>query len=139
LTDLAEPRVLVIDDGGHDGRGSSFPVPAACLDFIGRLQDLHIASIRPGHVRGNHYHVARKELILVVAGDQWSLYFDTGEGTAVSVHPFGGHDAVAIEIPPRCGHALRNDGKVPLWLFAATDGPYDPAEPDAYTRRVVAF
>jgi dTDP-4-dehydrorhamnose 3,5-epimerase-like enzyme len=130
--------VLVVTDTSHDGRGSSFSVPAPCLDFIGHPHDLHIASIRPRRVRGNHYHIARKELILVVAGDQWSLHFDTGEGTEVSVRTFGGQDAVAIEMPPFCAHALRNDGAEPLWLFAASDGPYDPAHPDAYQRRVVA-
>ena len=128
----------MVDDTNGDQRGLSFSVPAAYLEFIGAPRDIHVASIRPGRVRGNHYHVERKELILVVAGDKWSLHFDTGEGTAVSVRTFAGGTAVAIAMPPHCAHALRNEGLESLWLFAATDGPYDPARPDAFPRRVVA-
>jgi oxalate decarboxylase/phosphoglucose isomerase-like protein (cupin superfamily) len=131
------PRVVVIDDLGGDQRGDSFSVPTEYLEFVGAPGDMHVASIRPGHVRGNHFHVERHELILVLPHEAWSLHWDSGADTAVSTREFHGPGAVAIAIPPSAAHAIRNDGQALLWLIAATDGRYDPASPDAHRREVV--
>jgi dTDP-4-dehydrorhamnose 3,5-epimerase-like enzyme len=128
--------IVALKQLGVDQRGASFSVPLAQLELLGAPKDVHLASIGPGHVRGNHYHVERRELIVVLPHERWSLHWDVGEGTDVSTHTFFGQGAVAIAIPPSCAHAIRNDGSSLLWLIASTDGVYDPTHPDAY-RRVV--
>ncbi len=132
-----EPRVVVLDEVGSDERGVSFSMPTGLLDFLGAAGDTHVASIEPGCVRGDHYHVERRELILVLPHEQWSFHWDLGEGTEARARHFHEQSAVAIAIQPNCSHAIRNDGRSPLWLIASTDGRYDPERPDAY-RRVVA-
>lgn len=127
----------MLDDFGADERGESYSVPLEYLEFLGAPKDVHIASIGPGHVRGNHYHVERHELIMVLPHDAWSLHWDTGAETRVSTRTFQESRAVAIAIPPHSSHAIRNDGQALLWLIAASDGLYDPASPDVH-RRVVA-
>lgn len=132
-----EPRIVVLDDIGADERGESFSVPLQYLEFLGAPKDVHIASIRHGHVRGNHYHVERHELILVLPHDVWSLHWDVGADTDICTRTFQGAGAVAIAVPPHSAHAIRNDGRAPLWLIAASDFHYSSADPDVYRRVVV--
>ena len=109
---------------------------------MGEIKDVHIAEIKPGQIRGNHYHSKRGEYITVVYTGDWSLHWDTGEGTAVSHKRFDGSGAVLITPPLNWSHAVRNDGDGSLWIFVASDQAYDRDEKDEYKRdairRVVA-
>jgi dTDP-4-dehydrorhamnose 3,5-epimerase-like enzyme len=120
-----------------DARGMSFTVPAEALAFVGRMADMHLASTEPGAVRGNHYHLRRREAIVVLPGVKWSLYWNEGEGSAVQQRMFDGTAAVLVLVPPAASHALRNDddGADTLWLTAISSEPYDPTETVA--RKVV--
>ncbi len=118
-----------------DGRGLSFTVPAEALAFVGRMADVHLASTKPGAVRGNHYHLRRREAIVVLQGAKWSFHWDEGAGSAAEHREFDGSRAVLVLLSPGASHAVRNDGDADLWLVAISSEPYDPAE--SVTRRVV--
>jgi len=118
-----------------DGRGSSFTAPSEALAFVGRMSDVHLASTRPGTVRGNHYHLRRREAIVVLPGTNWSLHWDTGEDSMAEHQSFDGESAVLVLISPGASHAVRNDGDSLLWLVAISSETYDPAE--SVTRKVV--
>lgn len=123
-----------------DERGLSFSLSTEMIaDLI--VRDVHIAAIRPGHVRGNHYHAKKNELITVVYTDDWSLHWDTGLGTAVHSRSFSGTGAVSITVPLQWSHAVRNDGERDMWLFNITDMSSDRSQPaasqDAHSREVV--
>jgi len=120
---------------GGDERGFSFSAPRETLDFLGRLADMHLASTAPGAVRGNHYHLRRREAIVFLPGTAWSLHWDEGEGTPPQHRQFNGSGAVLVLVSPGASHAVRNDGDAPLWLVACSSEPYDPAETVA--RKVV--
>jgi len=79
-----------------DTRGFSFTLPPGALDFLKRVADLHMASIVPGAVRGNHYHLRRREAIVVLPGPAWSLHWDDGEGLPVQHRRFQGNGAVLV-------------------------------------------
>jgi oxalate decarboxylase/phosphoglucose isomerase-like protein (cupin superfamily) len=128
-------RVTVLKDSGDD-RGSSFPAPDGCFEGGFTVRDAHMSTLLPGHIRGNHFHVARHEILLVTSADRWSLHWDSGIGTPVETRTFDGTSAVVIQVPPHTSHAVRNDGSAPLHIVGLTDGPYDPAAPDAYLRQV---
>ncbi len=96
-----------------------------------------MASIEPGHVRGDHFHVERREMILVLPHDRWTLCWDGGEGTPAQSRGFLDASATAVLISPLSSHAVKNDGTRTMWIMAASDGAYDPDAPDAY-RRVVS-
>lgn len=64
-----------------DERGRSYNIPLDTLNFVGIVRDVHVATIVPNATRGNHYHVNRKEFILVWYDDSWVLAWDQGEGT----------------------------------------------------------
>src|ERR1043165_1869299 len=101
-----------------DTRGDSFTAPAEALAFVGRMADVHLASTRPGAVRGNHYHLRRRGAIIVLPGAKWSLHWDE-EGTANVLHrEFSGESAVMVLVSPGASHAVRNDSDDLLWLVA---------------------
>jgi dTDP-4-dehydrorhamnose 3,5-epimerase-like enzyme len=111
-----------------DLRGFSFTAPAEALDFVGRLSDIHLASTAPGAIRGNHYHLRRREAIVLLPGTPWSLHWDEGEDTPAQHRTFDGRNAVLVLVSPGASHAVRNDGVTPLWLVACSSEPYDPME-----------
>jgi dTDP-4-dehydrorhamnose 3,5-epimerase-like enzyme len=133
-----ELTVTELKDSG-DERGSSFPTPEGCLGGEFALRDAHLSTLEPGHLRGNHFHVARHEILLVMFTDRWSLHWDSGSGTPVTTRVFDGTGAVIVRVPPYASHALRNDGSSPLHIVGLTDGPYNPADPDAFPRQVASL
>jgi hypothetical protein len=120
-----------------DRRGSSFGPPPELFARRFPLGDLHLSTIVPGAVRGNHYHRERREVLAVMAVGPWSLHWDSGEGTSVQSRAFDGTHAVLVTIPIGASHAVRNDGTAVLHLVGLTDGPFDPSRPDAHPRVVV--
>jgi dTDP-4-dehydrorhamnose 3,5-epimerase-like enzyme len=131
----SELKVTVLSDSGDD-RGSSFPAPNSCFEEGFTVRNAHLSILLPGHVRGNHFHVTRYEVLLVMSADRWSLHWDSGLGSPVEVRAFDGPSAVVIRVPPHASHAIRNDGIVPLHIVGLADGPYDPADPDTFPRKV---
>jgi len=121
---------IQISELGNNGdvRGFSFTTPPAALDFLGRVADMHLASIVPGAVRGNHYHVRKREVVVTLPGAAWSLHWDGGEGTTAQHRTFDGGSAVLVLVSPGTSHAVRNDGTAPLWLVASSSDAYDPTE-----------
>jgi dTDP-4-dehydrorhamnose 3,5-epimerase-like enzyme len=133
-------QITELNDNG-DARGFSFTAPVEALAFVGRMADVHVASAKPGAVRGNHYHLRRREAIVVLPGAKWSLHWDEGEGapaaeTLVAQHrEFDGARAVLVLVLPGASHAVRNDGDSTMWLVAISSETYDPTE--SVARKVV--
>jgi dTDP-4-dehydrorhamnose 3,5-epimerase-like enzyme len=120
-------QISQLDDSG-DTRGFSFALPRQALEFLGTVRDLHLASTVPGAIRGNHYHLRRREAIILLPGTPWSLHWDDGEGTQRQHSVFDGKHAMLVLVQPGSSHAVRNDGTSPLWLVACSSESYDPAE-----------
>jgi UDP-2-acetamido-2,6-beta-L-arabino-hexul-4-ose reductase len=130
-------RILPLDDHG-DQRGSSFTLQEQQFSFLGSVVDVHFSTTLPGHIRGNHFHRLRKEVLVVRFDDSWTLAWDQGERTIPELRKFDGAGTVVVEIEPLASHAVRNDGQRPLLIFAMTNGLYDPASPDSYSRIVLS-
>ncbi|MFZ0818322.1 MAG: hypothetical protein WAM78_22535 [Candidatus Sulfotelmatobacter sp.] len=118
-----------------DARGFSFTMPPEALNFIGHIADMHLASTAPEAVRGNHYHLRRREAIVILPGAAWSLHWDEGDGTTPQHREFDGSSAVLVMVSPGGSHAVRNKGTALLWLVACSSAPYDPTE--TVVRKVV--
>ena len=99
-----------------DARGSVFPVE---LPF--GVAECHVATIRPGAIRGNHFHLQRHEVLVVMYADRWTLLWDEGEGTPVQSRAYEGAGAVVLEADPLCAHAVRNDGARDLHIISLGD------------------
>jgi len=126
-------RFTILENSG-DQRGLSFQTGQQWIDFLGKLDDAHIATILPGAIRGNHYHLQRREVIAVLFNDEWQLAWDRGFDTAASVKQFSGAGAVLVEVDPGASHAVANTGTTLLWIIGLSNGAWDPSAPDAYPR-----
>lgn len=127
-----------------DARGLSFSMLSRHLSRIGLVADLHIAQVRPGSIRGNHYHLERQEMIAVVYQDDWSFYWDVGPGTDKEKRSFKGSGGVVVVPPKGWSHAVVNHGAKDLWVVASSDRPFDraatdPVARDAYPRTVATL
>jgi oxalate decarboxylase/phosphoglucose isomerase-like protein (cupin superfamily) len=120
-------QISTLGDTG-DPRGFSFSLPPDALEFVGGIADILFASTRPGAVRGNHYHVHKRQALVLFPGSAWSLYWDEGAGTAAQQRNFDGSSAILVLVSPGCSQAIRNDGTQPLWLVACSSKPYDANE-----------
>lgn len=127
-------KVFELANSG-DARGFSFTMPAEALAFIKQVADMHLASILPGAVRGNHYHLRRREAIIILPGTAWSLHWDEGESLTPQHRRFDGSSAVLVLVSPGRSHAVRNEDTTPMWLVACSSEAYDPTETVA--RKVV--
>jgi dTDP-4-dehydrorhamnose 3,5-epimerase-like enzyme len=126
-TALAKIRIEELATHG-DRRGPAYSVPDAALEYLGTVRNVHFGLSKPGAVRGNHYHLRRREAIVVFPGSRWSLHWDEGEGSASLQRSFDGSQAVLVLLEAGASHAVRNDGDQPLWVMACSSEPYDPAE-----------
>ena len=110
-----------------DTRGSVFNV-----DLPISVGECHVATIRPGAIRGNHYHLQRSELLVIMYSDRWTLLWDEGEDTPVQQQTYEGSGAVVLEASPRTAHAVRNDGARDLHIISLGD----TRETDTYPRKL---
>lgn len=120
-------QILELPNRG-DVRGLSFAAPAEALAFVGKLGDVHFVSSNPGAVRGNHYHLRRREATIILPGCPWSLHWAEGPEEAAQHRAFDGSAAVLLLIQPETPHAMRNEGTGELWLFAVQSEANDPSD-----------
>ena len=120
-------EVVVLPNRG-DARGLSFSVPGEALAFVGSLGDVHFVSSKPGAIRGNHYHLRRREATIVLPGCNWCLYWAEGPDQEVQTRQFDGAAAVLVLIEPQAPHAMLNHGPGELWLFAIQSEANDSSD-----------
>jgi dTDP-4-dehydrorhamnose 3,5-epimerase-like enzyme len=120
---------IVLNDLGADPRGSSVSVPRDQLQLLGDARDVQVMTIRPGCVRGNHYHARKDELFVVLHQDTWSLHWSHPE-TEKNSRIFGGSGGVTITMPRFLAHAIRNDGDTDLVVIGLSSAEFNPEDPD---------
>jgi len=94
-----------------DKRGNSFGVPLGGRRHLISIKNIHVTTLRVGHVRGNHYHSRAKEILIVLYEGKWSAHWDSGPGTKKRVRLFDGEGAVRIQIDTLASHAIVNEGE----------------------------
>lgn len=129
-------QIQEVDDNG-DERGHSYCLPHGHLNAFASAKDVHIASIWPGKVRGNHYHMHKTERLIVFSGDTWTLYWDNGPGSKTNERHFSGAKLTVLTIEPGAAHAILNTGTRELVFVGLSDHHYCLDAPDAHTRIIV--
>lgn len=123
-------RVAIGDKAWKDVRGWVLnPLPLAGLE--GRpLGNLHVASMQPGAVRGNHAHAGAAEWLLFCGGPAVLLAGTEGDLGAEEILIRGGEPEL-FEIPAGLSHAIvnRSDREIFLVVFyEETDLATQPAK-----------
>lgn len=120
--------VRTAPDAG-DPRGLAFTVSPQALAAIGGVADVHLMTVRPGSVRGNHLHARKREVLVVLHRDDWELHWEDSAGVR-RCRVFAGSGGVTLTVQPSVPHAIRNTGTADLIVAGLSPVPFDPADPD---------
>ncbi len=87
---------------------------------MARVGDVHVVSLEPGAVRGNHRHPNVIEWLLVLGAPVTVAWRDLdGAEKRLRVE---GDEPVLLELPPGTPHAVRGEGPGPGYLVSWADG-----------------
>ena len=119
----------------RDERGDSYYLPRKYIDFIGAVNEIHYTTIAPQAVRGNHYHLKRREFIFLSFNTKWKLAWRPLEEEEVREKELSGSGGVIISVQPNVIHAIKNTGDIPIQLISFSNKRFDPENSD--TKREV--
>jgi len=94
------------------------------------VKQIHVASIKPGWVRGNHYHSKMMEWTFVFGGRVELILQDVGTKEKVRFR-LSSENLRVITIFPYVAHTVRNIGKETVYLVSAQSEIYNHKKPDA--------
>jgi UDP-2-acetamido-2,6-beta-L-arabino-hexul-4-ose reductase len=95
------------------------------------IKQIYVATIKPGCIRGNHYHLKRQEWFLII-GDKAKLYledFKTKEKVSLLL---SAKKPKVITIFPEIAHAVKNSGKETVYLVSAQNTIHNRKNPDTF-------
>ena len=124
MTELRIQRL----EGASDRRGDSFHIPQSVFEFMGSIKEMHFVTIEPGCVRGNHYHLGRKEFMFLYYDGPWLLAWCHSDAEDIAIQEFDGLGGVIVEIMPEIVHAVKNKGQNTMHLLSCSDTPYTAAD-----------
>jgi dTDP-4-dehydrorhamnose 3,5-epimerase-like enzyme len=130
VTDRVEAYILS-DEG--DARGRAWALGKG-VGFLAAIEDVHVMTLNPSCVRGNHFHRKKREILIVEHEGEWTLFWDDGPESEPQARRFQQAGAVAVLVPPGCAHAVENCGPRAMRVISISDRPYDPNVPDAHRR-----
>ncbi|MFH1538828.1 MAG: Rid family hydrolase [bacterium] len=96
----------------------------------GELANLHVVSMAPGTIRGNHFHRSQTEQIMPVGGPCLFRAADSRTGERYE-EVFDAETPVRVKVEPGVAHVFRNISDRVIHLICASDTAYDPQNPDS--------
>ena len=123
--------------------GFSYPLTMHC-DARGSFTEIlrtpergqvSVNVIRPGIVKGNHWHHSKTEKFLVVAGT-CTTRLRRIDSDAVHELVTSAEKLEVIDIPTGYTHNIENTGDTDAVVFMWVNEPFDPARPDTYPMKV---
>ena len=93
------------------------------------IKQISVASIKPGEVRGNHYHLNKTEWFLVVGGK--AEYYLENPKTKEKIRlKLNSKNPKVITVFPKIAHAVKNiDNKI-IYFIEADSEIYNHKKPD---------
>lgn len=124
LSDLVEVSRL---GDRHDERGWVVEPIADPVLSESPVLNLHVVATRPGHVRGNHVHARRTEVVCVLGGRFRVVFVETASGRKAEREVAGG-EHLGFVIPPGVAHAFEALGPEDGYLLSYADRVFDPSD-----------
>lgn len=128
-------RIQIIESvSSADERGfTAMPISDEQLKSI---YNIHIVNLKPGRVRGNHYHEHQTEYICVLGGYSQFLAVDNENGEKTDLI-LDGEKCPLIIVPPNITHALKNVGKETAYLLCYTNKPFTADKRDTVRNTIL--
>ena len=82
----------------------------------GIISDIHMVSMKPGAIRGNHYHVSKTENILII-GSTCRVLVEDNNTKEKEEKILENNEEMLFVIPPDVTHAIENIGSEVSYLF----------------------
>ncbi len=115
-----------------DARGDLFET----VRSHGGTGQAFVSTTRPGHSRGNHYHLAKVERFFVVQGEAEITLRRLLDDKVVRFRVSGARPGF-VDMPTMWVHSITNVGEGDLVTMFWADQLLDPENPDQYPERVV--
>jgi len=96
------------------------------------IKQISVASIKPGCVRGNHYHLKRIEWFFLIGGDGKVFLEDLETNKKFSFKVFSKEPKV-ITVFPKMVHAFKNTSKKTIYFVEAQNDIYNPKNTDKFS------
>jgi dTDP-4-dehydrorhamnose 3,5-epimerase-like enzyme len=81
------------------------------------LGSIHVAQIKPGCKRGNHYHTHSTEWLLIFGGPA-KFYWRSNSENSIREEIISEAEPALFEIPPYVEHTILNDSNGDIFLMA---------------------
>ena len=102
----------------------------------GKIKDIHMVSMRPGAIRGNHYHAYKTEHIFVMGSTCRVVVMDNN--TKEREEEIIEHNKKALlVIPPHVTHAIENVGNEMSYLLCYSKAKEDSDMSDVVKNKIV--
>lgn len=100
------------------------------------VKQVHIASLKPGYVRGNHYHSKRIEWFFLIAGKVKVVFQDvkTKEKDSFCLSE---KTPKVITFFPYVSHAIKNSGDKTAYFISGQSDLYNPGKPDVFPWKIL--
>ena len=130
------PEIIFHDITGEISRDQRGWVanPLMLPHFPRQFGHLHLVSMEPGAVRGNHYHRTLKEWLFAF-GNQYSFLWKVKGKISQRFIP--ADKMVVIEIPPGITHTIRNESNEIIYLLAYQNGGREGIKSDTITDPII--
>jgi len=102
----------------------------------GHVSNIHIVSMKPGVVRGNHYHIKQKEKIWLIGGPCKVIARNRNTGETEE-EIFDGNEQILLVIPPDISHAIKNISDGITYLFCYSNFSPTPDDKDVFRDELV--
>lgn len=103
-----------------DDRGWGLDLLTASGRNTKPIGDLHAVSMKPGKIRGNHYHENSTEWILFLGGKAKLIWRKVG-GQSINSVIISGLTPTLYEVPPNIEHAIINEDQCDIYLVSMND------------------
>jgi UDP-2-acetamido-2,6-beta-L-arabino-hexul-4-ose reductase len=97
---------------------------------------IFITTVKPGKVKGNHYHKRKKEWYCVLSGKVAVHFVDVSTKEKKKV-VLDSKEPELLEIRPGISHAITNEGEEEAVIIAYISESFNPEDPDTFTLKVV--
>ncbi len=102
-------------------------------EFVRTLEhgQFSVNVIKPGMVKGNHWHHTKTEKFLVVYGEG-VIRFRNIFSSEIIEYKVSGEKIQVVDIPPGYTHNIQNTGATDMVVLMWANEPFNPEKPDTY-------
>jgi len=97
---------------------------------------IYISTVKPGRIKGNHYHKRKKEWYCVIRGSVKVHLYDMRSNERKEVL-LNADNPILLQINPGICHAIENNGEEEAWVLSYISESFNPNNPDTFNYEII--